>query len=68
MSEFDVEQQQEEEFVAPAPAGDATPDEYTSNDQSAATSEETGVTYGITGEPETTPHDLVTEDDEGAEA
>jgi hypothetical protein len=39
-----------EEFVGEPPAGDATPDGYMSNDQSAAASEGTG-------EPSTTPHD-----------
>lgn len=54
-----------EEFVGEPPAGDATPDEYMSNDQSAV-SEETGTVYEPTGEPETTPHDQeeLTEEEE----
>ena len=47
-----------EEFVGVPPAGDTSPDEYTSNDQSAPISEETGTIYEPTGEPEVTPHDV----------
>jgi hypothetical protein len=46
-----------EEFVGQPPSGEANPDDYMSNDQSAGISEETGTVYDGTGEPETTPHD-----------
>lgn len=49
----------EEAFVGTAPAGDANPEDYMSNDQQGGVSEETGTTYDKTGEPETTPHDVV---------
>lgn len=45
------------EMFGTGPAGDQNPEEYHSNDQSAARSEETGTTYDPTGEPESTPHD-----------
>jgi hypothetical protein len=55
-----------EEFVGRPPAGDESPDDYVSNDQSAGISEDTGTVYDATGEPEVTPHDeeLVGADDE----
>ena len=34
-----------EQFVGEPPAGDASPDEFVSNDQSAVVSEETGTVY-----------------------
>lgn len=55
-----------EEFVGEPPAGDATPEEYMSNDQSAV-SEDTGTVYDERGEAEATPHDLEPEEDEGDE-
>ncbi|NUR05903.1 MAG: hypothetical protein HOQ45_02690 [Nocardioidaceae bacterium] len=55
-----------EEFVGEPPAGDASPDEYISNDQTAGVSEETGTVYAADGEAEQTPHDeeLLEEEDE----
>jgi len=56
-----------EEFTGEPPAGDASPDEFVSNDQSAVVSEETGTVYErTTGEPAATPHDeeLELEEDE----
>jgi len=55
-----------EEFVGQPPAGDANPDDYVSNDQSAAVSPETGTVYAPDGEAESTPHDkeLLEEEDE----
>jgi len=55
-----------EEFVGQPPAGDESPDDYVSNDQSAGISEDTGTVYDATGEPAATPHDeeLVGADDE----
>jgi hypothetical protein len=57
-----------EEFVGEPPAGDLSPDDYTSNDQSERVSEDTGTVYDPLGETETTPHDEVLvaeeEDDE----
>lgn len=35
------------------------PEEYHVSEESAVSSEETGTTYDVTGEPETTPHDEV---------
>jgi hypothetical protein len=58
-----------EEFVGEAPAGDATPGEFVSNDQSAVVSEETGTVYErATGEPAATPHDTVLEEDDEEDA
>jgi hypothetical protein len=53
-----------EEFVGGPVAGDASPDDYMSNDQSAAVSDETGTVYGAAGDAETTPHDEELEEDE----
>lgn len=47
------------EMFGEGPAGDESPEEYHSNDQSAARSAETGTSYDRTGEPESTPHDEV---------
>lgn len=47
----------QDDFVGEAPAGDANPDEYMSNDQQGGTSEDTGTTYSSSGEPESTPYD-----------
>lgn len=55
-SETDPEFLKEDEFVGKPPAGDESPEEYTSTNQSRV-SDETGVLYEPTGEPETTPHD-----------
>lgn len=63
MSETTPEPGLEEDFTGTPPAGDANPEDYMSNDQQAV-SEDTGTTYGRTGEPETTPHDDVVEDDD----
>jgi hypothetical protein len=58
-----------EEFVGEAPAGDATPGEFVSNDQSAVVSEETGTVYErATGEPAATPHDTVLEEEDEEDA
>lgn len=58
-----------EEFVGEPPAGDATPGEFVSNDQSAVVSEETGTVYErATGEPAATPHDTVLEEDDEEDA
>jgi hypothetical protein len=57
-----------EQFVGEPPAGDASPDEFVSNDQSAVVSEETGTVYErVTGEPAVTPHDQVLEHEEEEE-
>jgi hypothetical protein len=57
-----------EQFVGEPPAGDASPDEFVSNDQSAVVSEETGTVYErVTGEPAVTPHDEVLEHQEEEE-
>jgi hypothetical protein len=56
-----------EEFVGAPPAGDASPDDFVSNDQSANVSEETGTVYEPTGEPAATPHDEVIEQEEDEE-
>jgi hypothetical protein len=56
-----------EEFVGEPPAGDASPDDFVSNDQSANVSEETGTVYEPTGEPATTPHDEELEQEEDEE-
>jgi hypothetical protein len=53
-----------EEFVGDPVAGDASPDDYMSNDQSAAVSDETGTVYDAEGDAETTPHDEELEEDE----
>jgi hypothetical protein len=58
-----------EEFVGEPPAGDASPDEFVSNDQSAVVSEETGTVYEReTGEPALTPHDEELEQEEDEES
>jgi len=46
-----------EQFVGEPPAGDASPEEFTSNDLSAAVSPDTGTDYEPTGEPAATPAD-----------
>ena len=57
-----------EQFVGEPPAGDISPDEFVSNDQSAVVSEETGTVYErVTGEPAVTPHDEVLEHQEEEE-
>ena len=57
-----------EQFVGEPPAGDASPDEFVSNDQSAVVSEETGTVYErLTGEPAVTPHDEALEQEEEEE-
>ncbi len=48
---------QDDAFVGEAPAGDANPGDYMSNDQQGGTSEETGTVYDRSGEPESTPED-----------
>ena len=53
-----------EEFVGKPPAGDESPEDYMSNDQSAGVSPDTGTIYDGVGEPEATPHDLEPEDDD----
>ena len=57
-------------FVGEPPAGDASPGEFVSNDQSAVVSEETGTVYErLTGEPAATPHphDTVLEEEDEEE-
>ena len=55
-------------FVGEPPAGDASPGEFVSNDQSAVVSEETGTVYErLTGEPAVTPHDQELEQEEEEE-
>ena len=57
-----------EQFIGEPPAGDASPDEFVSNDQSAVVSEETGTVYEReTGEPAVTPHDEALEQAEEEE-
>ena len=61
-----------EQFIGEPPAGDASPDEFVSNDQSAVVSEETGTVYErLTGEPfvdgPVTPHDQELEQEEEEE-
>ncbi len=58
---------QDDAFVGTGPAGDATPEEYTSTDQQGGVSDETGVVYDQEGSPEETPLDdeLMEEDDDG---
>ena len=57
-----------EEFVGEPPAGDASPGEFVSNDQSAVVSEETGTVYErVTGEPAVTPHDQALEEEDEEE-
>ena len=57
-----------EQFIGEPPAGDASPDEFVSNDQSAVVSEETGTVYErLTGEPAVTPHDEALEQEEEEE-
>jgi hypothetical protein len=56
MSEFSSELDPDD-FVGEPPAGDASPDEFMSNDQSVLVSEETGTVYEPTGEPAATPLD-----------
>ena len=53
-----------DQFVGAAPTGDARPDDYTSNDQTAAVSEDTGTVYDPSGEPAMTPHDEELDEDE----
>lgn len=53
-----------QDFVAAAPAGDATPEDFTSKDLQDRVSADTGTSYEPTGEPETTPHDEVVEEEE----
>ena len=57
-----------DQMVGTPPAGDETPEEYTSNDQSAVVSPDTGTVYDETGEAEVTPHDLELEAEEEEEA
>jgi hypothetical protein len=58
-----------EQFIGEPPAGDASPDEFVSNDQSAVVSAETGTVYEReTGEPAATPHDQEMEQEEEEEA
>ena len=61
------EEELAEEFVGKPPAGDESPEDYMSNDQSAGTSPDTGTIYDGLGEPEATPHDLELTDEEGEE-
>lgn len=56
----------EDSFVGEPPAGDASPDEYVSNDQQGGVSEDTGTSYDRSGEPEKTSHDEEPEDEEDA--
>jgi hypothetical protein len=64
MSDISIEPDPEE-FVGEPPAGDASPDDFVSNDQSAVVSEETGTVYErTTGEPAATPHDEELEQEE----
>lgn len=60
----DVEPGQDDAFVGEAPAGDANPGDYMSNDQQGGVSEETGTTYDRSGEPESTPYDELREEAE----
>lgn len=62
-SEFGAEETQDDPIVGAAPADDDTPGEYHASDQSGGLSEETGVTYEATGEPESTPNDGPVETD-----
>ncbi len=64
MTESKPEPDLAEEFVAAAPAGDASPEEFTSNDLQDRVSPDTGTSYEPTGEPETTPHDQALEEEE----
>jgi hypothetical protein len=68
-SEFGAELTQDDAFIGDAPAGDANPGDYMSNDQQVV-SEDTGTVYDSTGEPETTPHDevLIKEEEEEIES
>jgi hypothetical protein len=67
MSEIKPENDVAEDFVAAAPAGDAHPEEFTSNDLQDRVSPDTGTSYEPSGEPEVTPHDEVLSEDEGLE-
>jgi hypothetical protein len=58
MSEFGAERSQDDPIEGTAPAGDDTPGEYESTDQSGGQSLDTGVTYDNAGEPEETPNDI----------
>lgn len=66
MTESKPENDIAQDFVAAAPAGDATPEEFTSNDLQDRVSPDTGTSYEPTGEPETTPHDQALEEEEDA--
>ena len=55
--EPDTEPGQDDAFVGEAPAGDANPGDYMSNDQQGGVSDDTGTTYDEAGEPESTPQD-----------
>lgn len=65
--EHEPEPGQDDPFFGEAPAGDANPGDYMSNDQQGGTSEETGTTYERDGEPESTPQDEL-RDEEDADA
>ncbi|MGH3370564.1 MAG: hypothetical protein ACRDPR_11225 [Nocardioidaceae bacterium] len=56
------------EMFGKGPAGDESPEEYRSNDQSAVESSDTGTTYDQTGEPESTPHDRESAEADQADA
>lgn len=56
------------EMFGKGPAGDESPEEYTSSDLSAHVSDDTGTTYDATGEPESTPHDEVLAAEAAAQA
>jgi hypothetical protein len=69
MTEFKPENDAAEDFVAAAPVGDASPEEFTSRDLQDRVSPDTGTSYESTGEPETTPHvEVLTEDLDEEEA
>lgn len=56
-SSFGSERSQDDPIEV-APIGDETPGEYEPSERLGGRSEETGVAYERTGEPEATPHDI----------
>lgn len=66
--EPDTEPGQDDAFVGEAPAGDANPGDYMSNDQQGGVSDDTGVVYEKSGEPEETPKDEELRDAEEGDA
>jgi hypothetical protein len=63
-SEYGAELGQDDALVGEAPAGDETPGDYMSNDQSGGTLDDTGVVYDGQGEPQTTPQDTLPDPDD----